>query len=252
LRGKDAPPIQRIGLSATQRPLDEIARFLGGGTIDASTNRFEPRPVTIVDVTARRPLELSVEVTLDDLPRLGLANELDGSESDESPSTRTAWPSIHARVIDLIRSHRSTIVFVNSRRLAERIAADLNELAREEIALAHHGSLAREERRLVEERLQHRGRRAMVATSSMELGIDIGFVDLVIQIEAPPSVASGLQRVGRANHSVGAVPRGVIIPKHRGELLACAAAATAMREGDVEPTFYPRHPIDVLAQQIVA
>jgi ATP-dependent Lhr-like helicase len=235
LRARGAPPLQRIGLSATQRPLDEVARLLGG--FDGGT----PRAVTIVDAGARKEIDLVVETPLPMSPSTG-----------EVPKARTVWPDLHARVVELVRAHRSTIVFVNSRRLAERLAAAVNDAAGEEIALAHHGSLAREKRAATEDRLKRGEVRAIVATSSLELGIDMGAVDLVVQIESPPSVASGLQRVGRACHGVGGVPRGVLLPKHRQDLVACAAAAASMRAGEVEETFYPHNPLDVLAQQIVA
>jgi ATP-dependent Lhr-like helicase len=232
LRHPGSARLQRIGLSATQRPLDEVARLLGGYESGA------PRPVTVVDAGARKELELRVEMT----------------RPEETPEQKgkSAWPGVHARLVELVRQHRSTIVFANSRRLAERLATAVNDLAGEELALAHHGSLARERRTVIEERLKSGELRAIVATSSLELGIDMGAVDLVVQIEAPPSVASGLQRVGRACHGVGGVPRGVLVPTHPQDLVACAAATAAMRAGDVEPTFYPRNPLDVLAQQIVA
>jgi ATP-dependent helicase Lhr and Lhr-like helicase len=240
LRPSGAPPLQRIGLSATQRPLDEVARLLGG--FDGGT----ARAVTVVDAGARKEIQIVVEAP---------AHQKGGNGPAEMPSTtarRGVWPDVHARVVELVRAHRSTIVFVNSRRLAERLAAAVNDVAGEEIALAHHGSLAREKRMAAEERLKRGELRAIVATSSLELGIDMGAVDLVVQIESPPSVASGLQRVGRACHGVGGVPRGVILPKHRQDLIACAAAAASMRAGEVEETFYPRNPLDVLSQQIVA
>ncbi|HEY8087564.1 MAG TPA: DEAD/DEAH box helicase, partial [Polyangiaceae bacterium] len=194
LRHPGSPRLQRIGLSATQRPLDEVARLLAG--YDAGI----PRPVTVVDAGARKELELRVEMT----------------RPEETPEQKgkSAWPGVHARLVELVRQHRSTIVFANSRRLAERLATAVNDLAGEEIALAHHGSLARERRTVIEERLKSGELRAIVATSSLELGIDMGAVDLVVQIEAPPSVASGLQRVGRACHGVGGVPRGVLVPTH--------------------------------------
>jgi ATP-dependent helicase Lhr and Lhr-like helicase len=237
LRARGAPPLQRIGLSATQRPLDEVARLLGG--FDGGT----PRAVTIVDAGARKEIHLVVEAALPMSPSPGEV---------EVAKARSVWPDLHARVVELVRAHRSTIVFVNSRRLAERLATAVNDAAGEEIALAHHGSLAREKRAATEERLKRGDVRAIVATSSLELGIDMGAVDLVVQIESPPSVASGLQRVGRACHGVGGVPRGVLLPKHRQDLVACAAAAASMRAGEVEETFYPHNPLDVLAQQIVA
>ena len=162
------------------------------------------------------------------------------------------WPSIHPRLLELIREHRSTMIFVNSRRLAERLAAAINELAGEEIAAAHHGSISKETRHQIEDRLKRGKLPAIVATSSLELGIDMGAVDLVIQIEAPPSIAAGIQRIGRSGHHVGGSSKGVIFPKFRGDLLACSAAVARMPAGDVESTRYPRNPLDVLAQQIVA
>jgi ATP-dependent Lhr-like helicase len=241
LRGSGATPLQRIGLSATQRPLDEVARLLGG--FDGGV----PRAVTIVDAGARKTLELVVEAMKPE-------PAADGSQPGDAPtSLRTsAWPHVHARLVELVRAHRSTIVFVNNRRLAERLASAVNDKAGEEIALAHHGSLAREKRSAIEDLLKRGQLRAIVATSSLELGIDMGAVDLVVQIESPPSVASGLQRVGRACHGVGGVPRGVLLPSHRQDLVACAAVTASMRAGEVEETFYPRNPLDVLAQHIVA
>jgi ATP-dependent Lhr-like helicase len=244
----DAPKLQRIGLSATQRPLDEVARFLGG----REEGQF--RPVTIVDASARKEFDLLVEVPVDDLSKMG-EEELDKVPSGSAasgPTTRSIWPSIHPRLVELIRAHRSTILFVNSRRLAERLAQAINELAEEEIALAHHGSVAREKRAEIEERLKRGNLPAIVATSSLELGIDMGAVDLVVQLEAPPSVAAALQRIGRAGHQVGATSRGVVFPKHRGDLLPCAAIIDRMQSGVVEETFAPRNPLDVLAQQLVA
>ena len=155
---------------------------------------------------------------------------------------RSIWPAIHPRLLELVRAHRSTILFVNSRRLAERLAAALNELAGEEVARAHHGSIAREQRLLIEDALKAGRLPALVATSSLELGIDMGAVDLVVQIETPPSVASGMQRIGRASHQVEAVSRGVIFPKFRGDLLASAAITKAMQEGAVEETRVPAQP----------
>jgi ATP-dependent Lhr-like helicase len=169
------------------------------------------------------------------------------------PEGRTSiWPQVYPRVLELIRSHRSTIVFVNSRRLAERLARQLNELAGEELVRAHHGSLAREQRMLIEEALKEGRLPALVATSSLELGIDMGAVDLVIQVESPLSVARGLQRIGRAGHSVGEPSKGVIFPKYRGDLLEVAVVTKLMHEGAIEPTVVPRNPLDVLAQQLVA
>ncbi|WP_437641593.1 DEAD/DEAH box helicase [Sorangium sp. So ce854] len=254
---RQAPrPLQRIGLSATQRPLDEVARMLGGGEIEGAGAgaRFAPRPVTIVDASAPKALELRIEVPVEDMARLGeRAGAGEGPPpAPADPAQRSIWPSIHPRLVELVRAHRTTMIFVNSRRLAERLAAALNDTAGAEIALAHHGSIAREQRQQIEERLKAGLLPCIVATSSLELGLDLGAVDLVIQLEAPPSVAAGLQRVGRAGHEVGGTSRGIVFPKHRGDLLACAAAASRMREGKVEATLYPRNPLDVLAQQIVA
>ncbi|CAN5581188.1 ATP-dependent helicase [soil metagenome] len=246
-------PLQRIGLSATQKPLEEVARVLGGYSDDGQ------RPVTIVDAGARRDLVLQVSTPDIDMARLGDRDTGPGSgEADPSePSTPASiWPHLHKRIVHDIESHRSTMVFVNSRRLAERLATSLNDVSLaqggKELALAHHGSVAREKRAVIEDKLKRGELPAIVATSSLELGIDMGAVDLVVQIEAPPSIASGLQRVGRASHQVGGVPKGILLPKHRADLLACAAAAAGMREGDVEETRALENPLDVLAQQIVA
>jgi ATP-dependent Lhr-like helicase len=245
LRAREAGRLQRIGLSATQRPLDEIARLLGG------FERGKPRTVTVVDAGHKKRLDLSIEVPDIDMGRLG---EIDEAASGPAApgARRTIWPHVHKRIVELVRAHKSTILFVNSRRLTERLAGAINDVAGEEIALAHHGSVAREKRVEIEDRLKRGLLPAIVATSSLELGIDMGAVDLVVQIESPPSVASGMQRIGRASHEVGGVPKGVILPKHRADLLAAAAAAAGMREGEVEETAYPRNPLDVLAQQIVA
>ena len=318
-RSKAAAPLQRIGLSATQRPLDEVARLLGGFAprpADDPEAAPRPRPVTIVDAGRRRRLELRVEVPVEDMARLGEAattsasagatvpgetqatdeataptddpfddfSELEGFPADggsptpgdleadelenfpsgpaaalggqllagDSGSSRSIWPSIHPRLVELIEAHRSTMIFVNNRSLAERLSQAINELAGRELSLAHHGSLSKETRAVVEDRLKRGTLPAIVATSSLELGIDMGAVDLVIQIEAPFSVASGLQRIGRAGHQVDGISRGVIVPKYRHDLLACAAATGHMREGRVEATYYPKNPLDVLAQQIVA
>ncbi|MEP6469866.1 MAG: DEAD/DEAH box helicase [Chloroflexota bacterium] len=242
----DMPP-QRIGLSATQRPLEAIAAFLGGVGTD--------REVRIVDVGERKRLELEVIVPVEDMTRMG--EELDVSGRPGGPAAapdgrRSIWPSIHPRLLELIRAHRSTLVFVNSRRLAERLAARLNELAGEELARAHHGSIAREQRLEIEEALKDGRLPALVATSSLELGIDMGAIDLVIQIEAPPSVAAGLQRIGRAGHQVGAPSTGKIFPKYRGDLLEAAVVVRRMLDGAIEETRIPRNPLDVLAQQLVA
>ncbi len=242
-----ASPPQRIGLSATQRPLEEIARFLGGQTAAG------PRPVTIVDAGHRKPMEIEVIVPVEDMGELGApVHEPSRPTELPGPAPASIWPAIHPQLLELIRAHRSTIVFVNARRLAERLAARLNELAGEDLVRAHHGSLAREQRTEVEDALKEGRLHAIVATSSLELGIDMGAVDLVIQVESPGSVASGLQRIGRAGHQVGEPSRGKIFPKFRGDLLEAAVVTQRMREGLIEETRYPRDPLDVLAQQIVA
>lgn len=245
-------PLQRIGLSATQRPLDEVARLLAG--LD---RELQPRPITIIDAAQRKTLELSVELPEPEKPPETdesdrLKDVLSGPATRGPAGARSIWPAVHTRLVELIRSHRTTMIFVNSRRLSERLASALNDLAGEELALAHHGSVAREKRQVIEERLKSGTLPAIVATSSLELGLDIGAVDLVVQIEAPPSIASGLQRIGRAHHHVGGTPQGVLMPKHKADLLATAAATRSMLRGEVEATFYPRNPLDVLAQQLVA
>lgn len=254
LRRKENPdraPAQRIGLSATQRPLDEVARFLGGAEISSDSD-VVPRQVSIVEAGRSKQLRLTIEVPVEDMRQLGVEQEQFSGPAAGGPVRTSIWPSIHPRLVELVRQHRSTMIFVNSRRLAERLAGAINELAEEEIALAHHGSIARDTRLAIEDRLKLGNLPAIVATSSLELGIDMGAVDLVIQIEAPPSIASGIQRIGRAGHQVGAPSSGVIFPKYRGDLLACSAAAERMVRGEVEETRYPRNPLDVLAQQIVA
>src|SRR5207248_5957207 len=187
LDGLVEEPVQRVGLSATQRPLEEIGRFVSGA-----------RPIQLVDAGRAKELDLKVVVPLDDM-----------REPEEQQSI---WPSIYPEILELVRAHRSTIVFVNKRRLAERLALRLNELAEREIARAHHGSLAREQRVEVEELLKKGEIPCLVATSSLELGIDMGAVDLVVQVESPKSVARGLQRIGRAGHELGAVSKGRIFP----------------------------------------
>ena len=242
-------PAQRIGLSATQRPLEEIGRFVSGD-----------RPIQLVDAGTRKDLDLEVVVPVEDLRELGATNELsqpvvqDGVEMDSGyeANARSIWPSIYPAILELVKEHRSTIVFVNNRRLAERLAVRLNELAEQEIARAHHGSLAREQRVIIEEDLKAGRIPCLVATSSLELGIDMGAVDLVIQVESPKSVARGLQRVGRAGHELGSTSKGRIFPKFRADLLESAVVARAMRGGEIEETKIPRNPLDVLAQQIVA
>ena len=267
-------PPQRIGLSATQRPLEEVARFLGGQTpVDDGQGPgvMQPRPVTIVDTGVRKTLNIDVVVPVEDMGDLG--RESAPGELHSGPATaalaprRTSiWPSIYPKVLDQILDHRSTIIFCNARRAAERLAAHLNELAqergigvdpetgavREELVKAHHGSLAREQRVLIEDQLKRGTLRAIVATSSLELGIDMGAVDLVIQVESPGAVSRGLQRIGRAGHTVGEPSNGTIYPKHRHDLLESAVVTRHMLEGRIESTRYLRNPLDVLAQQIVA
>ncbi|HJP88899.1 MAG TPA: DEAD/DEAH box helicase [Candidatus Limnocylindrales bacterium] len=247
LRPGGAPQLQRIGLSATQRPLETIARFLGG---------VGPgREVEIVDAGTRKALELEVVVPVEDMARLGEVipkDEQPGGPVAFGDMRTSIWPSIHPRLLELIRAHRSTIIFTNSRRLAERLAQRLNELAGEELVLAHHGSIAREQRLRIEEDLKAGRIPALVATSSLELGIDMGAVDLVVLVESPTSVASGLQRVGRAGHQVGEPSKGVLFPKFRGDLLESAVVVRRMHEGAIETTVMPRNPLDVVAQQIVA
>ncbi len=245
-RKSDARPLARIGLSATQRPLELVARTLAGFSAPGV-----PRPIEIVDAGTRRPVDVTVEVPVDDLRTVGERDAPGGAEPVD-PAKRSIWPSIYPRLVELIREHKTTLVFVNNRRLAERLASALNEHAGDEIALAHHGSIAHDKRTVIEDRLKAGSIPAIVATSSLELGIDMGAVDLVIQVESPPSVSAGLQRVGRAGHRASAVSKGVIVPKFRGDLLAAAATAGAMRRAEVEATHVPEHPLDVLAQQIVA
>jgi ATP-dependent Lhr-like helicase len=261
--------VQRIGLSATQRPLEEVARFLGGaegeqrvsesasqqvsdGSDEDVSHGIRYRPVAIVNAGARKRLELTVEVPVEDMAKLGEIQDSPSGPASQGPKRTSIWQSIHPRLLELIRAHQSTILFVNARRIAERLAGAINELAGEPIARAHHGSLAASQRSEIEELLKAGAIRALVATSSLELGIDMGAVDLVIQIEAPPSVASGMQRIGRAGHQVGAPSKGIIFPKYRADLIACAAVTRAMHEGHVESTRYQRNALDVLAQQMVA
>jgi len=305
--------LQRIGLSATQRPLEEVARFLGGvevlskaslllkrkGSVPESDTSasyssglqtpaappenatgaaidppiqiaealdpVEPsaenhdeitplhyRPVTIVNASAPKQLKLRIEVPVEDMARLQTMEEIPVGAASQTPRRVSIWNAIHPRLLEIIRSRQSTILFVNSRQVAERLAGALNDLAGEEIARAHHGSLAAYQRTVIEEQLKAGQIKALCATSTLELGIDMGAVDLVIQIEAPPSVASGMQRIGRAGHSVDAVSEGVLFPKYRADLVACAAVTRAMHEGHIESTRFPRNPLDVLCQQLVA
>jgi len=230
-----APP-QRIGLSATQRPLDEIARFLGGCETPVPDEGPAFRPVTVVDCGLVKEMQVAVTSPVDDL------GHVDG----------TIWTSVVPLVLERIRGARTTLVFVNNRGQAERMAARVNTLAAEEIALPYHGSLSRERRQLLEAQLKAGSLRALVSTSSLELGIDIGSVDLVIQLQSPKRVSSALQRVGRAGHSLDAVSRGLFIPTFRDDAMEQLAILEAMRSGDVEPTRVPQNSLDVLAQLIVA
>jgi ATP-dependent helicase Lhr and Lhr-like helicase len=248
---------QRIGLSATARPADEIARFLGGD-----------RAVAVVDTHAPPRLDLRVVVPVEDMTRPVVATEGGGWEAvpegqkasgslmladhDEATRAYGIWPAVYPAILELIRNHRSTIVFVNSRGLCERLARRLNEYAGEELVRAHHGSVSHPQRREIEEALKAGTLRGIVATSSLELGIDMAAVELVVLVESPGSVSRGLQRVGRAGHGVGEVSSGRVFPKHRGDLLEAAVVARRMREGAIEGLRILRNPLDVLAQQVVA
>src|SRR5437588_770670 len=230
---------QRIGLSATQRPLTETAKFLGGAN----------REVTIVDAGRVKPMEITVEVPVDDMADLERGTEVYSGPSavigpEGDGPRRSIWPAIHPRILELVRQHRSTIIFVNSRRLAERLASAINELAGEDLVRAHHGSIAKEQRLLIEDALKAGRLPGLVATSSLELGIDMGAVDLVIQVESPTSVASGIQRIGRAGHSVGEPSKGTIFPKYRGDLLETAVVVDRMLRGEIETTRVPRNLLD--------
>ena len=297
--------IQRIGLSATQRPLEEVARFLGGVEVPSAaptenpntpgnqlgrsiskervsaaeegalapeasetallsteteswsadiveTSNIRYRPVTIVNASAPKQLKLHIEVPVEDMANLGQQEEIPTGPASQAPKRISIWNAIHPRLLEIIRERTSTILFVNSRQVAERLAGAINELAGEDIVRAHHGSLAAPQRLIIEEQLKAGKLKGLCATSTLELGIDMGAVDLVIQIESPPSVASGMQRIGRAGHSVGAVSEGIIFPKYRADLVACAAVTRAMHESHIESTRFPRNPLDVLCQQIVA
>jgi ATP-dependent helicase Lhr and Lhr-like helicase len=254
-------PLQRIGLSATQTPLEEVGRFLVG----------PGRRCTLVEAPMHKQLDLRIHVPVESMaePDLGASVEAPDPLAGGESLRNSIWPAMYPELLRLVREHRSTIIFVNNRRSAERLALRLNELAAEdvdevgtasgsapvapvEIARAHHGSLAREERTVVEELLKSGQLPCLVATSSLELGIDMGAVDLVLQVESPKSVARGLQRIGRAGHGVGDVSKGRLFPKFRADLLECTVVARLMREGAIEPTVVPRNPLDVLAQQIVA
>jgi ATP-dependent Lhr-like helicase len=271
-------PAQRIGLSATVRPREEVARFLGGLA-----------PVTIVAPPSTKKFDLRVVVPVDDMSELGTASQLDGPLAGTG-AQGSIWPHVEERIVDLILEHRSTIVFVNSRGLSERLTGRLNELYAERmfpqlvpealvgaspstssgtaalmpgqsgtsagasplLARAHHGSVSKDQRALIEDDLKSGRLRCVVATSTLELGIDMGEVDLVVQVESPPSVASGLQRIGRAGHQVGEVSRGVLFPKHRADLIHVAVVSERMVEGKIESLSIPQNPLDILAQHTVA
>ncbi|MDX6639913.1 MAG: ATP-dependent helicase Lhr and Lhr-like helicase, partial [Solirubrobacteraceae bacterium] len=261
LEDNSSQPIQRIGLSATQNPLEEVGRFMVGPR----------RTCRIVDAGVRKDLDIKIHVPVESMvePDAGVSGDpLDPLAGGEA-TRRSIWPAIYPELLRLVREHRSTIVFVNNRRGAERLALRLNELANQDggpapggpkvasgtprdVARAHHGSLAREERLVVEEMLKAGELPCLVATSSLELGIDMGAVDLVLQVESPKSVSRGLQRIGRAGHGVGDVSKGRIFPKFRADLLESAVVVKLMREGRIESTVVPRNALDVLAQQIVA
>lgn len=247
---------QRIGLSATVRPVTDVARYLGGD-----------RPVEVVDTLQPPRIDLEIVVPVEDMENPPapeaeedkdpdgaiLARLLEGEPTvGQSTQSGSIWSSIYPRFLELIKQHSSVIFFVNSRGLCERLALKINELAGEELVLAHHGSVSHEKRRQMEEMLKSGELRAIVATSSLELGIDMGAVDLVVMMESPGSVARGLQRVGRAGHQVGETSKGKLFPKFRADLLECAVVSAKMEEGAIEPVRVPRNPLDVLAQQIVA
>ncbi|MEU8353242.1 helicase-related protein, partial [Streptomyces sp. NPDC048845] len=263
-------PATRIGLSATVRPVEEVARYLS-----------PRRQARIVQPPSAKEFDLSVVVPVEDLGELGGAPARDAAPDTGGAAEKPSiWPHVEERITDLVQAHRSTIVFANSRRLAERLCNRLNEIAYERatgepvpedhspaelmggsgaaqgappvLARAHHGSVSKEQRAQVEEDLKAGRLPAVVATSSLELGIDMGAVDLVVQVESPPSVASGLQRVGRAGHQVGAVSTGVVFPKYRGDLVQAAVVTERMRTGSIEALRVPANPLDVLAQQLVA
>lgn len=262
-------PAQRIGLSATVRPTEEVARFLGGQA-----------PVEIVSPPSEKAWDLKVVVPVEDMTAPEEYDDDTGREGRDPDRSQSIWPHVEEQVADLVEAHRSTIVFANSRRLAERLTSRLNEIAADRagveldddgtppaevmaqsgrsggaapvMAKAHHGSVSKEQRALIEDDLKRGRLPAVVATSSLELGIDMGAVDLVVQIESPPSVASALQRVGRAGHQVGETSRGVLFPKHRGDLAQTAVAVQRMRDGAIESLRVPTNPLDVLAQQVVA
>ena len=242
---------QRIGLSATQRPLDDIAAFLGGGT--HGDDGWQPRPVTIVDAPWEKQLDVEIIVPVEDMTRPE-ATIVPGEDPPDPAdgARRSLWPAVYPKLLSLVLAHRTTLLFVNSRGLAERLAAELNRLAGDELVQSHHGSVSREQRVEIESRLKRGELRGVVATSTLELGIDMATIDLVVLVESPTSVARGLQRVGRAGHQVGAPSVAKVFPKHRGDLLETAVVVDRMHEGAIESTSIPRHPLDVLAQHLVA
>lgn len=267
-------PAQRIGLSATVKPAAEVARFLSGRA-----------PATVVAPASPKTFDLSVVVPVSDMSAPESFPEPEASPDSPRGGATSLWPHVEQRIVDLIEAHRSSIVFANSRRLAERLTARFNEIHAERLGLdltpmpnpdvpggppahimgsgqtygaapllarAHHGSVSKEQRADIEDDLKTGRLKCVVATSSLELGIDMGAVDLVVQVEAPPSVASGLQRIGRAGHQVGEVSRGVLFPKHRTDLLGCAVTVRRMLDGDIETLQVPANPLDILAQHTVA
>ncbi len=263
LAGGTSP--QRIGCSATQRPVDEAARFLGGQQVRAggggSPLSCVARPVEVVDVGAVRQMDLRVVVPVEDMAEMGAAVAAPGGDGTAlmsgpaagDPEVRASiWPHVEPALARLVLEHHSTLVFVDSRRLAERLAARLAEMVGPDVVRSYHGSMSREQRSTLEEQLKAGRLPALVTTSALELGIDMGQVDLVVQVGAPPSVASGLQRIGRAGHRVGDESRGRIFPKYRHDLLVAAVCSKRMREGAVEPVESPHNPLDVLAQQVIA
>jgi ATP-dependent Lhr-like helicase len=223
-----------------------------GGVVVEIEGPLRYRPVTIVNAAARKQLKLRIEVPVEDMARLGEMEEIPSGPASQTPRRVSIWNAIHPRLLEIIRERNSTILFVNARQTAERLAGALNDLAGEPIARAHHGSLAAAQRSVIEEQLKAGQIKALCATSTLELGIDMGAVDLVVQIESPPSVASGMQRIGRAGHHVDAVSEGILFPKYRADLVACAAVTRAMHDGHIESTRFPRNPLDVLCQQLVA
>src|SRR5882724_1399737 len=227
-------PLVRIGLSATQRPIEEVAKFLVG---NANLNSDGTPDCAIVDSGHTRRLDLAIE-----LPESPLQAVMSGE----------VWDEVYDRLAQLIRQHKTTLVFVNTRRLAERVSRHLGERIGDENIAAHHGSLAREQRLAAEQRLKAGELSALVATASLELGIDIGDVNLVCQLSSTRSIASFLQRVGRSNHTVAGFPKGRIFPQSRDELVECAAIVDSVRRGELDQLEIPEQPLDILAQQIVA